>query len=141
MYPRLALSDPRCRLGSKSKSARTLSNGLHQPSVNRWGQEGDKKGPTSTCPLSHLDVQCISECIMYMAHNLKIYQYNAVTIKRTQCSQCLQSRYNLHLPSLSPLALNLGSDQSTSSSSLRKFPVFPFSTECLMTVSGELFRY
>ena len=60
VYPRLALSDLRCRLGSKSKSARTLSNGLHQPSVNRWGQEGDKNGPTSTCPLSHLDVQCIS---------------------------------------------------------------------------------
>ena len=55
----------------------------------------------------------------------KVYQYNAVTIKCTQCSQCLQSMYNLHLPSLSPPALNLGSDQSTSPSSLRSFPAFP----------------
>ena len=48
----------------------------------------------------------------------EVYQYNAVTIKYTQCSQCLQSRYNLHLPSLSPSALNLGSDQSTSQRAL-----------------------
>ena len=48
----------------------------------------------------------------------KVYQYNAVTIKCTQCSQCLQSMYNLHLPSLSPPALNLGSDQSTSQRAL-----------------------